>query len=1584
MNAKKLFPILALGLSVFHGLPAWALTLSQSPMFIASTEPRILLVASRDHQLSVKAYTDYSDLNGDGTLDTTYNDAIAYYGYFDSDKCYAYQNNRFEPSAAVTVNTHQCDGTKWSGNFLNWAAMTRMDILRKTFYGGYRSTDDAGAGAVTVLERHFLPDDVHAFVKVFNPGKSADITPYVPSAVVGANTAISLCNVSDSNSASLTGKAAFVMPAPYIKVAAGVWPQWDSSEVTQCAVNSGKSTQPNAVIGTYTARVQVCVAGMLEENCKRYSNMANPAVVTVKPIGLLQTYGDVDADRRVRFGLMTGSYGKNKSGGVLRKNVGFIANNNKATVSTGMNCGTGAAANTPNGHANDEINVCTGQFINQASNQAGIINTLNRLRIAGFQYSTDKHQYSCNTYGILNFNNGECVDWGNPLGETYLEALKYFAGLAPTAAYDAFSGTTDTSILESIPAVPWADPLPATEWCALSNIVVLSTGLNSFDTDQLASFTPTGGGTAIDAATLTQTVGDANHEAINGGTYLIGNVTGGAGNNNQCTAKALGNLANAKGLCPEVPSTEGGYGIAGLAYGPKTIDLRPNYEDQRDNRWGGATPINEDWALRQPLNTYAVQLSESLPSFSVPVGANGNITLLPACMAYDGSPGAWPADPVENPDKHWRNCSMTNLIVDTNVAMADVGTVATAREKTCSGNGTTSQCFTVAWEDSTWGNDYDMDGIQRLGYCVGAACQSFKMLCPTSASATATLGPWAAVGAGQMVIATCAAQANAGNSLTFGYTVTGSTADGVSFPIYRPGGKNFNVGQVKHADVTNPNAVTFTQGVSAAGLLKNPLWYAAKYGGFTESTPGVGTPKPDVAAEWDAIINEGVNAGQAGSDGIPDSYFDVKNPANLETAMASIFDAASQPDASAASVATNSTNLKIESRVYQAKFSSADWSGQLLSYKIDTNGQLEAVAEWDAGSLINGQNHLNGREILTKDAADGVAFAYANLTAGQKALLDQVTVGANVLVDGCGLERVAYLRGDDTHEGASGSFNCAAGVANPVAKFRERANSKLGDIVNSNPWYVGKPSAGYSNVDHPGYSAFRAANLGRTAMVYVAGNDGMLHGFDASLDFQADPEGLPTADSGKEKLAYIPTPVYANLSSLTHSTYNKNHKYYVDGSPMIGDADLDSGAANNWRSVLVGALGGGGKGYYALDVTNPANFDEANAASLLLWEFTAGDDVDMGYVFNHPPAHFSTGQPKQLVKMANGKWAVVLGNGYNSTNGTAVLYIVFIEEGVDGVWTAGTDYIKIVADNAGSNGLSTPVPFDMDGNGVVDVVYAGDLKGNLWKFLVGDANPANWRVDFSLAGCAPNCNPLFQAANTQAIIWPPEVSVHPSQPGALVLFGTGKYLEGSDVSNTDVQAYYGVWDKNDGVTTVAVADLVQRHISTDTVNDVNGDPVTVRISCDAANRTIANCQKPPVDWTADMGWYVNLPTNGERATGITKLLNGVLYVNTFIPSASPCDSGGSGWLMALDYATGEDPAFAVFDVDNSGTIDAADALISGMQVGAALGGTTLIQGADVDSLGVGVSSLTSGVMRTNLINFGAGARGRVSWREIVQ
>ena len=1602
-NAKR---ILLAALAAYLPFSALALTLSQGPLFIASTEPRVMLLLSRDHELSKKAYTDYSDLTNDGVLDTTYTDTVNYYGYFDSNKCYSYSagNSRFEPaSAAGGTNSHDCSGA-WSGNFLNWASMTRLDIVRKVLYGGFRSTDTNTHSSgtplgITVLERAFLPPDVHAFAKVYAPaGGATDVAKYTPY----SETAVTLCNVTDMAAGAQAGSintvnGANTSPAPLIKVARGSWAQWAMSEVLQCQWYEDFSAEPGGVntrptkaserltgAGDLTARVAVCAPGMLEDKCKSYSNRASPPVETIKPIGLLQQYSDVDADRRVRFGLISGSYKKNTSGGVLRKNIKLLSNNLGTSLTSADICG--------DDHVDDEVDVCTGQFINQGSSDRGIMNAMNRIHIAGYRTPTagritesqictdtgygNSAPFACNpgtgSGGLFYPTDGTCVDWGNPLSEMYHEALRYFAGKTSASSTYSDMAAEDsdaTAVIAGLGNATWnssSDPLPSTEWCALSNIIVLSTGLTSLDNATITTDI-----SGLDPAALTNAVGTAEGYTTSS-NVLIG--SNGSTSTNTCSAKALVNgLSGASGICPEVPNMKGGYLIAGLASANRSLDLRSGYATNRATRWTG---INAEWVARQPLGTYTVGLAENLPSFEVTVGS-GKISLVPACRSGGSTV-----------------CSMTDLRVERQTA--------------------TAGSFRVSWEDNSAGSDYDMDTISRIQYCVG----------PSAAGCND-----GTVSASQMKIMVSAVQSATGSVMELGYTVSGSSADGTVFPI-----KMGSTGSCNPKDTTNtfslltspyssrpvnaystwpscpttelaaqtapygtpaaptmptgivnttfsgsancpsgsycgcPKTTTYTQSATPAGLLKNPLWYAAKYG--AQSTA------------WDLKNNV---TGAATPDGEPDNFFDVRNPADLYDSLADVFDAASQPDASASSVATNSTNLQTESRVFQAKFSSADWSGQVLSYKfVSGTSNLSTTPDWDASLKVNSQNPTTGRVILTKGPTEGVAFTYANLTSTDKAALDMNYSGTT---DNCGLERVAYLRGVQTNEGDSGTFTCATSPANTISKFRPRTTSRLGDVVSSSPWYVGEPKAGFSDVDHPGYSSFRASYKNRLPVVYVGGNDGMLHGFDASLDFSTDSVGVATGTSGKEVLAYVPSAVIPNLRKLTDLKYNKNHQYFVDGSPMVGDAYLPSmTSGTEWRSVLIGGLGAGGKGYYALDITNPGTvtsagvvtagaFSEASAASLLLWEF---DETDMGYAFNMPPAH-STNQAKQIVKMANGKWAAIVGNGYNSASGKAVLYILFIDDGVDG-WASG-DYVKIEANVGPNNGLSTPVPFDSNGDGLADTVYAGDLKGNMWKFFVGPnavdntvtATPSTWKVALSGAAGCTTCTPLFTAiyggSVTQPITWPAEVTLSP-YGGQMVLFGTGKYLESTDNSNADVQSIYGVWDNN---AAVLRSDLVQQTVVSETI-------------------TVAGVSKPfrttstnAVTYPTQKGWYLNLPTSRERMTGVPKLDAGTVWFNTFIPSTSPCEGGGTGWLMGLNYLNGNMPSDRLFDTNNDGVIDSSDTIVSGFQAGAALGGTTLIQSSTPGSPGIGVSSLTSGALTSTLLKLGgAGTRGRITWRELVQ
>ena len=285
----------------------------------------------------------------------------------------------------------------------------------------------------------------------------------------------------------------------------------------------------------------------------------------------------------------------------------------------------------------------------------------------------------------------------------------------------------------------------------------------------------------------------------------------------------------------------------------------------------------------------------------------------------------------------------------------------------------------------------------------------------------------------------------------------------------------------------------------------------------------------------------------------------------------------------------------------------------------------------------------------------------------------------------------------------------------------------------------------------------------------------------------------------------------AGLNKLTSPNYI--HQYYVDGPPTAGDVFFNGA----WHTVLVGGLRGGGPAIYALDITNPSGFTESSAASIVLWEFsnvntsasstdTTSWDANLGYTFSQPA----------IVRMANGEWAAVFGNGYHSADltpagdGKAYLYIVDIETG------------RLIQkfgplSNLTSNGLSTPAPVDVNGDNIVDFIYAGDLQGNLWKFDVTSTSPNSWNVAFS---SSPLYTALDASSNRQPITTRPQVGANPTGTGFLIYFGTGKYFESSDsnITGATTQTFYAVWDKNDGTTHgFARSDLQQQTVLADTI-----------------------------------------------------------------------------------------------------------------------------------------------------------------------
>ena len=444
----------------------------------------------------------------------------------------------------------------------------------------------------------------------------------------------------------------------------------------------------------------------------------------------------------------------------------------------------------------------------------------------------------------------------------------------------------------------------------------------------------------------------------------------------------------------------------------------------------------------------------------------------------------------------------------------------------------------------------------------------------------------------------------------------------------------------------------------------------------------------------------------------------------------------------------------------------------------------------------------------------------------------------------------------------------------------------LGDIVDSAPAYVGPPAAGYrAGFETASYPAFAATWSGRRPYLYVGANDGMLHALDAA--------------TGAEKFAYVPNLVFPLLSSLTKPTYANG--FTVDGSPAVADVFYSGG----WHTLLVSGLRAGGRGLFALDVTDPTRFNEAQAASVVRWEFS---DPALGHVY----------APPQMVKTRNGRWSVIVGNGYNASGsgGTAQLFVIDAETG------ALLRRIDTGAGNASSpNGLSGATAVDVDGDGIVDVAYAGDLDGNLWKFDLSNADPARWQV--GIGG-----SPLFAAGAGKPITSAPDVTVHP-KGGYMVVFGTGRYLGTGDISNNDVQSAYGIWDYSG--TAVTTGQLQTQKIEADTASALGTSyrfsthrvgPATDNVLAEDLAHAITRNDY----YTNKRGWTIDLPTSGERIVVDPDIRGGLATFTTSIPTAEVCSYGGTSWRINVDVFTGNRPDTATFDTNGDKRVTSADFL----------------------------------------------------------
>ncbi len=701
-------------------------------------------------------------------------------------------------------------------------------------------------------------------------------------------------------------------------------------------------------------------------------------------------------------------------------------------------------------------------------------------------------------------------------------------------------------------------------------------------------------------------------------------------------------------------------------------------------------------------------------------------------------------------------------------------------------------------------------------------------------------------------------------------------------------------------------------------------------------------------------------------------FFNAANPNELVDALNNITDRIAERSGNVPTIGASSGRITDGTKVYIASFATESWSGDLRAYTVSDGSDFrgsgttavgcnakplgaicnEDSPDWSAAAKNDElDDHMKParRNLFTYDntsvqgagapSGSGIDFkwqATTQLNAEQQALLNDD--------DGRGQERVYYFRGKDEQELDNGGvFRTRSSIAGRAAPA-----SRVGAIVHSNPVYAGPggDDLQFSFPDDLEASAYSINS--RSAVVYVGGNDGMLHGYDAS----------DSASAGQEVFAYVPNAVIKNLPDLTNPDFKSGA--FVDGPLTIQDAFYDG----RWRSLLVGGLRSGGQGFFALNVTDPPSERDADPAPIVQWEFTDHDDPDMGYTYGTPI----------IAKANNGEWVVIVANGYNSLeadgnvgSGKAVLYVLAADD--------GELLAKFEVGNGSTStpsGLSSPVAvsdFDINNfatkpsgtdpdNFTVDYVYAGDLDGNLWKFDISATNPAQWN-DAVL---------MYSAGNSKPITAKPAVGTFPTRGVAVgneqtrfVYFGTGQYIDPVDVSSTAAQSFYGIIDSDSCTSStspcITGSDLVEQTITANSL--VSSNPLS----------------------TSDKGWWLDLEVgaSAERVVGGIAVVSNVVAFTSVVPNGDPCEAGGTSYLYALNRFSGGATSLQVIDFNSDGEITSSDygqgdTVKSRKELGAIVLDTKLLGGPSDEFVLFGETGAE--ILLSN------DRKGRVRWRQI--
>lgn len=664
----------------------------------------------------------------------------------------------------------------------------------------------------------------------------------------------------------------------------------------------------------------------------------------------------------------------------------------------------------------------------------------------------------------------------------------------------------------------------------------------------------------------------------------------------------------------------------------------------------------------------------------------------------------------------------------------------------------------------------------------------------------------------------------------------------------------------------------------------NHYYLATKYGGFATPTINAANPTPPYYTAANPaydMLNTPIALGQFDSTGanvnmngnlhpLPDNYFNAGNAnamvAGLKSAFTSISSSITQLSTS---FSFSLPNVSSGTQSFGANFDANGWTGTVTGFTLtfDAFGNPIQTQVWASSSTLQtqlaGTGWQTARNVVTWNGAAGVPFEAANLTTAQQTALTPSY--SPTLTCGSGsCPYLNYLRGDQTNEVSSTAPTSTHSLRN--------RKLLLGDIVDASLTPVSTPLQTFSDVNNPGYNFFKTlwtTSTPRPTMVYAGANDGMLHGF--------------VGTSGIEQFAYVPSPLFQGpngtpqldgLAQLGNPNYI--HHNYVDATPAAFDIDMSrtvgftgtvdytTAAGTPWRTLLIGGLGKGGKSFYALDVTDPANMSSEGAvAGKVLWEFT---DSTMGYSYGTPV----------VVKTLKYGWVAILTSGYDNADGFGYLYFVNPATGA---------LLEKVQTPTPSIGLTQASAFVKDfSDETADSVYVGDLNGQLWRFdLTGTTGTYPQPV---LLATATDASGVAQPITTA-----PLIEIHPVTRKRYVLFGTGILLAVTDVPDTQMQTFYAIID------------------GTATGFNAVSSPVTRANLTPINNSQLSSSTPNPILSTGPLGWYTDLGIDAVSGIGWRVVLNpqafnGIVTFATLLTTATdPCSPQGSSRVYAIDYGT---------------------------------------------------------------------------------